>query len=223
MGDTTSIAWTDHTWNPWYGCVHVSPGCDNCYMYRDMRRYGRDPEVVTRAAPATFNAPLKWNSGRVFTCSWSDFFIVNADPWRDEAWDIIRRTPHLTYQILTKRPALIARRLPKDWSRGWPHVWLGVSVENREQLRRLDVLKKIPNVMPWVSAEPLLEDISGDLASGRYDWVRWWVWGGESGPNARRYDIDWALYGMRALPAGKAFSQAGRRIRLARGSSATDR
>jgi protein gp37 len=213
MGSKTGIAWTDATWNPWYGCTHVSPGCDN--MYAEQRRYGNNPEIVKRARPATFNAPLKWKAGRVFTCSWSDFFISDADEWRDEAWDIIRRTPHLTYQVLTKRPVLIKSRLPKDWGDGWPNVWLGVSVENSEQLKRLDGLKDIPNVMPWVSAEPLLEDISRELITGRYDWVRWWVWGGESGPDARTYDIDWPRNGMLALPKATHFhKQAGSKMSL---------
>jgi len=96
MGDT-NIAWTNKTWNPWIGCEHVSPGCDNCYMFSDMRRYGRDPEVVTRTSVATFNRPLKWSREPavryIFTRSWSDFFISTADDWRGDAWDIIRRNP----------------------------------------------------------------------------------------------------------------------------------
>src|SRR3990172_778380 len=127
MGKITGISWTDATYNPWYGCLKVSPGCKQCYMYRDMERYGKDPKVVTRAKPATFNSPLKWTEPqRVFTCSWSDYFIEQADEWRDEAWDIIRRTPHLTYQILTKRPENIFDRLPADWGNGWPNVFLSV-------------------------------------------------------------------------------------------------
>ena len=51
MGKTTGIQWTDHTWNPWQGCAKVSPGCDNCYMFRDMRRYGKNPDVVTLSKP----------------------------------------------------------------------------------------------------------------------------------------------------------------------------
>src|SRR3990167_11527130 len=108
MSDKTHINWTEATWNPWHGCIKVSPGCKNCYMYREKNRYGQDPAVVVRSKPATFNAPLKWKEpARVFTCSWSDFFIKQADPWRDEAWDIIYQTPHLTYLILTKRPERI--------------------------------------------------------------------------------------------------------------------
>jgi protein gp37 len=158
MGERSAIEWTDATWNPWRGCTQVSPGCAHCYMFRDQRRYGRDPEVVVRAAPATFDAPLRWKEPRrVFTCSWSDWFHEAADDWRDEAWDIIRRTPHLTYQILTKRPEMIAGRLPRDWGReGYPNVWLGVSVESQRQDWRAAWLCQFPAAVRFVSAEPLL-------------------------------------------------------------------
>jgi Protein of unknown function (DUF5131) len=131
MGKTTLIEWTNASWNPWQGCRKVSPGCKYCYMYRAKERYGQDPTVVRRSK-TTFTAPLTWTPPRVpwrvFTCSWSDFVIEEADAWRDEAWDVIRRTPHLTYQVLTKRPERLAGRLP--WTTDpWPHVWLGVSVE----------------------------------------------------------------------------------------------
>ena len=115
MAESTGIGWTDATWNPWYGCTKVSPGCAHCYMFREQIRYGRDPEVVTRSK-TKFADPLKWTKGRmIFTCSWSDWFHPAADAWRPEAWEIIKRTPHHTYQILTKRPERIADNLPDDW------------------------------------------------------------------------------------------------------------
>ncbi len=81
MAENTGILWTDNTWNPWQGCHKVSPGCMNCYMYRDKNRYGQDPATVIRSKPATFNLPLKWKEpAKVFICSWSDFFIEEADP-----------------------------------------------------------------------------------------------------------------------------------------------
>ncbi|MGH2369611.1 MAG: DUF5131 family protein, partial [Chloroflexota bacterium] len=128
MGSTSSIEWTDATWNPWQGCTKVSPGCAHCYMYRDKARYGQDPTTVRRSTSATFYRPLAWRAPqRVFTCSWSDFFHEDADAWRSEAWDVIRRTPHLTYQVLTKRPDRLPDCLPADWP--LPNVWLGTSVE----------------------------------------------------------------------------------------------
>lgn len=112
MGTQTGISWTDHTWNPWQGCRKVSQGCRHCYMYAEKSRYGQEPATVIRSKDATFYAPLKWErqaaaageQRKVFTCSWSDFFIEEADPWRDEAFALMALTPHLTYQVLTKRP-----------------------------------------------------------------------------------------------------------------------
>ena len=93
MGMNSKIEWTDATWNPWQGCHKVSPGCENCYMFREKTAYGQDPDVVVRSKLPTFNLPLKLKEPqKVFTCSWSDFFIQEADPWREDAWDIIDRT-----------------------------------------------------------------------------------------------------------------------------------
>jgi protein gp37 len=188
MGKQTKIEWTDHTWNPWRGCLKVSLGCKFCYMYRDQVRYGRDPKAIVRAAPATFNAPLKWGCGRVFTCSWSDFFIEQADEWRPEAWDIIKRTPYLTYQILTKRPENIKDRLPDDWGNGWSNVWLGVSVETPAYEWRIVALEEIPAVVRFVSAEPLLSSLPNLYSY--FPILDWIITGGESMSN-RPANLDW--------------------------------
>lgn len=156
MTVNTSIGWTRNTWNPWRGCTRVSPGCDNCYMFTGQRRYGRDPEIVTRSK-TTFRDPLRWTEPTlIFTCSWSDWFHKDADPWRDEAWDIIRQTPHHTYQILTKRPGRIPRHLPSDWGDGWPNVWLGTSIESQEYSYRARQLLDAPARLHFLSCEPLL-------------------------------------------------------------------
>src|SRR2546425_12201725 len=114
MGENTNISWTNHTWNPWQGCRKVSPGCKHCYAERLVEdRMGRDFKEIRRSSLTTFNTPLRWKEKAfVFTCSISDFFIEEADAWRDEAWEIIRQTPYLTYQILTKRPERIEEHLP---------------------------------------------------------------------------------------------------------------
>jgi protein gp37 len=206
MGETTGIEWTDRTYNPWMGCTKVSPGCAHCYMFSEMRRYGRDPQKVVRTQPGTFNAPLSWeklaiSSGRrfrVFTCSWSDFFHEDADPWRPEVWRIIHDTPHLVYQILSKRPERILAHLPDDWGfGGYPNVWLGTSVENGDYHHRVVDLGRVPARVHFVSAEPLLgplfpsDGIQKQL--WRYGWgnVDWVIAGGESGPAARPADPAW--------------------------------
>lgn len=190
MGATSAIEWTDATWNPWYGCLKVSPGCKQCYMYRDQRRYGRDPKAVTRAKDATFRAPLKWKElKRIFTCSWSDFFIEQADAWRPEAWGIIKATPHHTYQILTKRPENIADRLPEDWGEGYPNVWLGVSVETQEYDWRAYALASVPCAVRWISYEPALGPLTlhAEIATE----IDWLVSGGESGAKPRPAKPEW--------------------------------
>jgi len=157
----TGIDWTDYSWNPWQGCKKISPACDNCYMFTDKKRYGQKGSDIHKSAKATFNKPLKIEAGsKVFTCSWSDFFLVEADEWRDEAWDIIRATPHLTYQILTKRPENIKDRLPKDWEENFSHVWLGVTAENQEQADvRIPILLNTFASKRFVSIEPMLKEI----------------------------------------------------------------
>jgi protein gp37 len=194
MARQTAIEWTDATWNPWMGCEKVSPGCAHCYMYREQRQYGQDPSVVRRSK-TRFGEPLRWDQPRmVFTCSWSDWFHPGADDWRDEAWAIVRSTPHLTYQILTKRPELIGERLPADWGSGYPNVWLGVSIENSRFTWRADELREIPAAVRFISAEPLIGSLFEDRGNRRplelrgVDWV---IVGGESGPGSRRLDIRW--------------------------------
>jgi protein gp37 len=186
MGRNTRIGWADDTWNPWQGCLKISPGCKYCYMYSDKTRYGQDPAVVVRSK-TTFSDPQRWKAPqRIFTCSWSDFFIEQADAWRPEAWEIIRRTPQHTYLVLTKRPERMADHLPQGWP--WPHVWLGVSVETRDYRGRADVLRLIPAAKRFLCCEPLLEDL------GRLDLhgIHWVIVGGESGTHHRPMEIAWA-------------------------------
>jgi len=107
-------------------------------------------------------------------------------------------TPHLTYQILTKRPDLIKDRLPDNWySYGYKNVWLGVSIESQDQMPRLDILQSIPAYRRWVSAEPLLGPLdfwerfdAFDVADNQLAWI---VTGGESGlgQNYRPANLDW--------------------------------
>jgi len=95
------------------------------------------------------------------------------------AWLIVRSCPDVTFQILTKRPELIAARLPADWGEGYPNVWLGVSVENPAFYWRLDEVSRIPAALRFVSAEPLLKpiDLTPWLIDQRIGWV---IVGGES-------------------------------------------
>lgn len=196
MGEKTGIEYCDGTWNPWQGCHKVSEGCRNCYMYREKSRFGQDPYVVVRSKDATFNAPLKWKNQRVFVCSWSDFFVKEADAWRDEAWEVMRRAETNTFLLLTKRPERIRKCLPRDWMNienwkdlGWENVWMGISVEDQVQADiRVPQLREVIARHRWISAEPLLEKIIIPYIGSVY----WVVVGGESGPDCRPFDVEWA-------------------------------
>lgn len=209
MGEHTGIGWTNSTWNPWLGCRKVSAGCTHCYAEKLVNgRMGGNFSVVRRTQPATFNLPLRWQREAlakgerrfVFSCSLSDFFIEEADAWRADAWDIVRRTPNLTYQILTKRPERIAANLPQDWGHeGYANVWLGVSGETTAMaFHRGKILHQVPARIRFLSAEPWLEDtlietIRVSEALERWDVFRrfdWVILGGESGPGFRPMNME---------------------------------
>jgi protein gp37 len=201
MGDNSAIEWTTHTFNPWIGCTEVSPGCDHCYARELARRYGWSSwgkgAERHRTSAAVWRQPILWNrkaatSGDpvfVFCASLADFFDPEVpDDWRRDAWDVIRRTPHLTWQILTKRPNLIPRFLPPDWGDGWPHVWLGTSTEDQRNTWRARKLHEVPAAVHFWSVEPML----GAIDTTGLPLPEWVICGGESGPHARPMHPDWA-------------------------------
>lgn len=206
MAENSGIAWTHHTLNPWIGCTKVSPACDHCYAeVWDARFAGDQPHWGAKAPrrrtkTAQLSKVRKWaveaaSAGerhRVFCASLADVFDNHASikpEWRNDLWALIRATPELDWLLLTKRPQNIAGFLPPDWGPGYPNVWLGTSVENQtEAARRIPVLDRIPAVVRFLSMEPLLEAV--DLtAFPRMDWI---IVGGESGPDFRAMDADWA-------------------------------
>lgn len=211
MGAITGISWTDHTWNPARGChkvydKHPTTGekvseCEFCYMYRGAAGiFSFDAQTVKQTSTKSggaFNLPLRLKEpGKVFVSSLSDFFHKDWDSFRNDVWGIIRKTPHLTYQILTKRPQNIASRLPDDWGNGWDNVWLGTSVGYQHTAdKRIPILASIPAKTRFLSAEPLLErvDLSSHLLDGNIHWV---IIGGESGNETGPYtyrpcELEW--------------------------------
>ena len=185
------------------GCIKVSVGCARCYMYRMRKRLGMDPAIVVRSKtrfrhPQELRGPKK-----IFTCSLSDFFIDQADGWRDEAFEVIRSTPWHTYQILTKRPkrmldcmkAMFMWLGPALYMERFGHVWLGVSVENQAAAEeRIPLLRLTPCALRFVSVEPMLSavDLSRLLSGGSYK-IGWVVVGGESGPGRRNMEMKWLV------------------------------
>lgn len=162
MGKTTNISWTDVTWNIARGCSKVDADCKYCYMYRDANRYGYDAKAVTKTK-TVFNLPLKIKEpSRIFTSSLTDVFHPDCDSFRNEMWDIIRKCPQHTFQILTKRPERIADHLPADWGDGWENVWLGTSVGSMQGIKRaLDLINLRPIAKTlFLSLEPLHSEIN---------------------------------------------------------------
>jgi protein gp37 len=193
-------SWTDHTYSAWLGCTKVSPGCDFCYAEAQWdHRYHRvewGPHGE-RSRTKTDGDVLRFNrraekSGvreRVFTASSSDVFDNQApDEWRSDLFALIRQCTALDWLVLTKRPQNILKMLPQDWGDGWPHVWIGCTVENQEEAeRRIPHLRAVPARIRFLSCEPLLEPVQPDLSG-----ISWIICGGESGRFARTMDPAWA-------------------------------
>ena len=211
MGKNSTIEWTDHTFNPWWGCAKVSTGCENCYAETWAKRVGE--KVWGKNQDRRFfgenhwSEPLKWNTDaakeqhrrRVFCASMADVFEAREDlnPWRERLWTLVGNTPWLDWLLLTKRPENIGRNVP--WVNDWPkNVWLGTTVENQESAnQRLPMLLRFPASCRFLSCEPLLGPV--DLSAWTFkrpqhlhsiDWV---IAGGESGANARAMLPGWAL------------------------------
>ena len=203
MAKNSKIEWTHHTFNPWWGCVKVSPACKYCYAETWSKRLGKN--VWGAKAPRRFfseshwREPLKWNYDaemekirrRVFCASMADVFEARAELHepREKLWELIEQTPWLDWLLLTKRPQNISTYSP--WER-WPsNVWLGTSTETSKWANeRIDKLIANDAVIHFISAEPLLGrmDLSKWFEAGTLDWV---IAGGESGPKARPTRPTW--------------------------------
>ncbi len=200
MAQDSKIEWTDATFNPWWGCTKVSDGCKFCYAQSIANRFGHEIWGAG-ATRRTFGEnhwrePLRWNrrageSGkrlRVFCASMADVFDPEApDEERKRLWQLVGETPHLDWQILTKRPQLIAENLPHDWGEGYANVWLGTSVEDERVMNRIQALTDVPAIVHFLSLEPLI----GPLPNVSLDCIEWAIVGGESGPGARPMNAQW--------------------------------
>lgn len=206
---TTRISWTDETWNPTVGCSRVSPGCDGCYAIGVAHRGMQEAHVgltvkrpgeradwtgEVRCLTDRLDTPLRWRRPRrVFVDSMSDLFHPDVPAWFIESvWSTMAKTPQHTYQVLTKRPQRMA-----FWTHGHyhrnrvgvlPNVWLGTSIESEKYAWRVGRLQATMAAVRFVSAEPLLGSLA-DLDLADVDWL---IIGGESGPQARPFDLAWA-------------------------------
>lgn len=198
---SSSIEWTEMTWNPTTGCDRTSPGCDHCYALTLAKRlkamgqakYQRDGDPRTSGPgfgltvhPDALQLPRRWISPRVvFVNSMSDLFHPDVPiEFIKDVFEVMAGTPRHTYQVLTKRSRRLADIADQlDWS---SNVWMGVSVENQRYVFRTDHLREVPAAVRFVSAEPLIGPV--DLNLDGIDWV---IAGGESGKGARPMDPEW--------------------------------
>lgn len=203
MGEYSKIEWTHHTFNPWWGCLKISEACKNCYAEAWAKRvgqkvWGQDAERKL-FSDEHWRQPIKWNKRldstgqreRVFCASMADVFEDRPElvPHRKRLWKLISETPNLDWLLLTKRPSQIAGNLPPDWGSGYQNVWLGTTVENQKRADELlPELTKIPAIVRFISAEPLLAPVNLRSYLSNIHWV---ITGGESGPRARPADPAW--------------------------------
>lgn len=203
MGKNSRIEWTNHTFNPWWGCTKVSAACKNCYAESWSKRVGQSvwgPKANRRFfGEQHWAEPLKWNGEalkakkrlRVFCASMADVFEDRSElhTWRERLWGLIDSTPQLDWLLLTKRPELVASFVP--WRKNWPrNVWIGTTVEDQESADlRLRYLAELPAAIRFISAEPLLGPLNlRPWLGSTIDWV---ITGGESGPKARPSSPSW--------------------------------
>jgi protein gp37 len=205
MARKTGISWTEATYNPWWGCTKVSPACDNCYAETSSTNKGwhvwGPGTSRKRMTEATRRAPLTWEREavregkriRVFTLSMGDIMDGEVpQEWREEVRDLIDRTPHLDWQLLTKRPENYHRFLPSSFAH--PNVWLGTTAENQHYYNiRWPAMAKLrerfPSAPLWISYEPALGPLSVADHDDKPDWI---IFGGESGHGFRSMDVRWA-------------------------------
>ncbi|MGP0083481.1 MAG: DUF5131 family protein [Steroidobacteraceae bacterium] len=217
----SSIEWTDATWNPVAGCSVISAGCTNCYAmrmaarleamglekYRGLTRTSGRRRVWTgkiRCDVAALDAPRAWaKSRRIFVNSMSDLFHEDVPAaFVARVWSVMAETSRHTYQILTKRPDRMLEVITDQSLPLLGNVWLGTSVEDHRVLNRIDILRRVPAAIRFVSFEPLI----GSVADADLSGISWAIVGGESGPRARPMRSEW-VDEIRAVcrSAGAAF------------------
>lgn len=209
----TAIEWTDATWNPMTGCTAVSTGCDHCYaaaLAQTKMREGYLRQLPVRDTAAgradafaprfwedRLSQPLCWRSPkRIFVNSMSDVFHAHFSlAMIRRVFDVMVEAEWHQFQVLTKRPERAARLAAKlPWA---PNIWIGASVENMSVAHRVDALRQITSAaVRFISAEPLLGPLDGLEIAG----IHWVIGGGESGPEYRPVERDWAA-GLRDLCA----------------------
>lgn len=198
MAANSAIEWTDATWNPVTGCTKLSAGCDNCYAARFSERFrgvaghpfATGFDLTLR--PERLRQPLEWKRPRlIFVNSMSDLFHKEVPKdYIAAVFDTMERANWHVYQVLTKRSSLLQKFINERYRdrHAPPHMWFGVSVENRKAASRIVHLRKTNVMVRFLSIEPLIAPV-GQLD---LDGISWVIVGGESGPKARKMNPQWA-------------------------------
>jgi len=170
VGEKTQISWCTHTWNIWWGCDKVSPGCDHCYAETFDHRLGGEhwgPTAPRRFfGDAYWRKPLAWNAAAeragvrasVFCSSMADWAETHQVPEvrarQDEArarlWRLISETPWLDWLMLSKRPENFDELLPWTLDRRCDQVALN-RLGTPEQIYK--ALMPYPNMTLMVTGE----------------------------------------------------------------------
>jgi protein gp37 len=193
VAENSSIEWTTSTWNPVTGCTKISTGCRNCYAERMSRRLqamgqpnyrnGFKVTIHEHVLPL----PMQWKKPQtVFVNSMSDLFHKGVPKaFILKIFDVMGQAAWHTFQVLTKRSE---RLIDLDGVLRWrKNIWMGVTVEDKDNLYRINHLRKTGAVTKFLSFEPLLGPL-GKLDLRHIDWV---IVGGESGFGARPMDPSW--------------------------------
>ncbi|MCI0659974.1 MAG: phage Gp37/Gp68 family protein [Acidobacteria bacterium] len=210
MSTTTSIEWTDVTDNiivveggGWW-CRRISPGCDHCYAEAlNQNSFFGGNKLPYRGPPPSLKLRTDIIDGwarqrkpkKHFVSSMTDIFGEWVSREMIFAFlDGMRAAPLQTFQLLTKRPAVMLMEV-QAWlrERGLDelpeNIWAGATAEDQERANeRVPELQKIPASTRFLSCEPLLGEIDLGFALACIDWV---IIGGESGQHARETNLDW--------------------------------
>ena len=187
-----------YMYNPWHGCHKISEACKNCYVFSFDSKRGIDSEIVKKNAE--FDIIIRKNKKgqykipdgvEVAVCLTSDFFVKEADPWRDEVWQMIKSRPKVNFVIFTKRCNRIKECLPYDFGKAYDHVAINLTAENQKRIdERLPIFIELPIKTKGVLVSPMLEkvDMSFYLNTHKIDYV---YVSGENYRNARPLNFDW--------------------------------
>ncbi|OFY39331.1 MAG: hypothetical protein A2X18_07195 [Bacteroidetes bacterium GWF2_40_14] len=194
---STKIEWTESTWNPITGCTKISSGCKFCYaevMALRLKAMGQEKykngfELTLH--PDVINEPYTWKKGKmIFVNSMSDLFHEKLPiEYIQQIFKVIKENPHHVFQVLTKRADILRYYDSEGWLE-WPHnLWMGVTVENKDVMGRIENLRNTGARVKFLSCEPLLSSLP-DMNLQGIDWV---IVGGESGRTPRPMKEEWVL------------------------------